>query len=759
MAEKVFFNGCPAAGCHQNCALKVRVRDGKIFKIESAEYPGEPTARVACLKGLASMRLVYHPDRLKFPLKRAGKRGEGKWTRISWDEAFDSIAGKLLKIKEIYGPQAVMVKEGGSSSVGTLMGRALGRRFASAWGAGGSFDTKGHFSDGGVPAASLMIFGTSGQSHDVQDYVHSKMLILWGGNPAETSFRQMKYFLDARDAGAKLVVIGPLFDATAAKADQWVPIRSGTDAALALGMMNVMITRGLFDKDYVAQHTVGPFLVRADDKHFMRRDGKYAVWDEKTGQPGNHDAVSNPALYGDFTIEGVRCKPAFELLAQRAAQYPPDKSAGITGVPPETIIKLAKEYATSKPAAIKMFHGMARTIHGSMGCRAIMVMAAMAGNIGIHGGGASTPMTPSLPLNAKAVGSPPGAPGKRGMPGSKSAFRGWAMVRDENPYPVKALLGAYRNEMQSYGSMAGYQDIYSRMELVSVSDIFMTRTAQNADIVLPEASIFERDDIMVSHNHVLRMEKAIEPLYECKSALDIWSGIARRVGLAKYFDHSLEDYMRMLLDTRHPSLAGITLERLEQEKLVRADVPLVRDVPFADQKFPAPSGRIELYQERLLAFGEELPLHKEPLESPRSSPLAQKYPLSFFSVKGRTTTQSVLANIDWMQEVEDKALLDMNPVDADARGIKDDDPVVVFNDRGKAKLKARLNQTVPPGAVNTDHGPWPEHFLAGHYNDLLHRVDDLNNINPAMEIEPVVSDTRGACHQIVYDCLVEVAKA
>ena len=762
MGEKVFYNTCPAAGCHQYCATKVWVKDGKIFKIESADYPEEPDARMVCLRGLSSLRFVYHPDRLKYPMKRAGQRGEGKWQRITWDEAFDTIAGKLLEIKEKYGAHAVKVISGGSSSVGLINGLLIGIRFANTWGAGGAFEAKGYFSDGGAPAASLLILGVSGQTHDDRDFLNSMMLILWGLNAAVTNYLEMKSVLDARDKGVKLVVIGPVFDPTAAKADLWVALRAGTDAALALAMINTIIKQGLHNKDYIAKYTVGPFLVGEHTKLFLREDGKHLVWDEKTGKAMPCDAASSPALLGNFTVKGSRCQTAFQLLKERAAQYPSEKASEITGVPAETITKLAVEYATSKPSAIKMGYGMTRSLHSNQGCRAIITLAAITGNIGISGGGASSPLeaTP-VTLNNNAVISPPGAPGSKTIPGSRSATRGWIAIREGKPYPIKALLCAYNNNLISYGNINGYLEIFSKMDLITVADVFMTRTAKYADIVLPEATIFERDDVAISHNHVLRMEKAIEPLYESRPAWEIWSELARRVGLGEYFQHTAQDYIKMLLESKNPSLAGITAERLEKEKIVRAKVPFIPEIPFGDKRFPTPSGRIEFYQEKWLEFGEELPLHKEPLESPRTSPLAQRYPLSLLTIKSRITTQTILANIDWLEKlekVEPKAILDINPQDAQKRGIKDGDMVAVFNDRGKVKLKAMLNQSVPPGTVNTYHGSWPEHFAEGHYNDLLYRVDDLTAINPSLEIEPIVSDSKAAANYNSYDCLVEVKK-
>jgi anaerobic selenocysteine-containing dehydrogenase len=737
------------------------VRDGEIRKVESADYPGDPTARSICLKGLSSVRLVYHPDRLKYPLKRVGDRGEGKWQKITWDEAFDTIAAKLLDVKKKYGPESVKVIAASSSHVGLLMGRLMAARFANVWGAGGAFEPKSHWlADMRIPAASLLTLGDSGQSHRLQDLLHSKMVIIWGGNPAETYFPEMRFILDAKDRGAKIVVIGPLFDATAAKADQWVPIRPATDAALAMAMIHVIIQEGLYDKDFVMRYTVGPFLVRGDSKLFLREEKEYRVWDLSTNGPCPVETASDPALFGSFAVDGVTCKPAFQVLAERAAYYTPERVEGITGIPAETIRGLALEYGRSKPAAIRMYYGMSRTLNSTLSSRAAITLAAITGNIGLSGGGASIPqITPSIVLNEQGVACPTGAPGVKSLPGSKSSIRGWKQIREGKPYPIKVLFNSFRNDLQCDGHVEGYQEIFKEIDLVVVMDIFMTRTAQYADIVLPEATIYERDDLVTATDYLQGMEKAIEPLYETKSALEIWSEIARRVGLGKYFRHGPRDYMKVLLDSSHPSVVGITLERLEKEKIIRGNVPYPPEIPFARKEFPTPSGRIEFYNELLVEFGQELPLHQETLESPLRSLLAKQYPLTFLTAKVRATTHSVMANVDWMKEVSSEPMLDMNPIDAEKRSIKDGDMVVAFNDRGKVKLKARLTEAVRPGTVNVPHGWWPEQFAEGHYSDLLHRIDDLSIIDPVLEEDFVIRDSRACSGLVHYDCLAEVQKA
>jgi molybdopterin-containing oxidoreductase family molybdopterin binding subunit len=766
MQEKTINTVCAYGGDHTYCILKLTVNEGEICKVESTDLPQCADHRCICPRGLSSPRLVYHPDRLKYPLKRVGARGEGKWQRISWDEALDTVASRLLEIKQKYGPEAVYIRRGGSSSVG-LFGRIMGGRFANTWGSS-EFETKGYFADGGEPAASLMVLGDSGQGHQCRDHANAKILILWGWNPAETSLRNMKEILNVRDGGTKLVVISPICTPTVAKADQWVPIRLGTDGALALGMLNVILEQGLHDQDYISKHTVGPLLIREDNKMFLREkdvlggdSDKYMVFDQKSGAPTNVDAANvMPSLSGSYaTAKEIICKPAFQLLAERVAEYPPKRVSEITGVPAETIRSLAIEYATAKPAAMKLCNGIARTYHSTMGLRAVYTLGSLTGNIGVRGGGVSTHHTDyKVALNIPAVTSPPGAPGTKDIPGTTDGFHGWKAIAEGKPYPIKAFLNRFQNTVQNYGHHRGYFDIFEKMDLVVAFDLFMTSTSQYADIILPETSVYEQSDIQLSEPYIIRMKPVIEPLYDTRPIFDIWSELGRRVGLGHYFNQTEEEIINTLLDSNHPSLAGITPDRLEKEVVVRANVPTTPRISFEDKKFPTPTGRIEFYKENLITFEQELPSHKEHMESPRTSPLAERYPLSLISIKRRTRTQSITVP-DWILELEPGPFLDINPVDAADRGITDGQIVKVFNDRGQTKLRARLSEIVPPGAINIDHGWSPPDFIAGHYNDLLLSVDDLQQSNPTLNIEPIVHDAKGAGHMLFYDILVEVSRA
>lgn len=774
-ATRVTYAICPGGGCHQSCPLKVYIQDEKVVKVEPADfYQEEPRMRNACLKAYASVRWVYSPDRIKYPMKRVGERGSGKWERISWDEALDTIASKLKETKEKYGPRAVMAKFGGSSTVGNLGGRLIAGRFASLWGDGGGVPP-GYTTDGGVPAGKLYVFGPGASQigTDSLDFVNSKLLIQWGGNTAESAFREMRHVVEAIETGTKFVVVGVIFDPTAAKADQFISVRLATDAALALSMIHTIITEGLYDAQFVKDYTVGPFLVRADNKKFLRESDvqsggaadKYIVWDNaskawKAVAPKTQSIPGvDPALLGSYTVGNIACKPAFQLLADRAAEYPAAKAAEITTVPAETIVRFAREYATTKPACIFMPAGLVRHFHGNIGARAIATLSVITGNVGVRGGGpGGGAVVGRVALNTSPISSPAGAPGTERVPGARCEMDVWIAIR-EGKYPFKAFLGGYRNFMQAYGNAKNYRETFSKLDFIAQIGLFLDMTTSYADIVLPDATVFERADLMSDpYSQYVYLTQPIKPLYECKPNYEIFAEIAKRVGLGEHFTKTPEEWMQVMLQSDAPGMKDITLERLKKEGAAAPNVPFRMVVSYADRKFNTPSGRIEFYNELLIPFGEELPIHKENLESPRTSPNAAKYPLSYMTKRKRNFMQTIFPNVDWLRKLEPEPKLDINPVDAAKRGIMDGDVVRVYNDRGECVVKARLTQAVPPGLVNIDHGWWEEHFIKGHYNYLTWPIDDSRTINPVLVLPIILADFAAAQHTLIYDVLVEVEK-
>jgi anaerobic dimethyl sulfoxide reductase subunit A len=772
---RVTYGQAACAGCHMRCPLKVTIQDDRIAKIETADFfTEEPRMRHACLKAYATVKWTYNPDRIKYPMKRVGDRGSGKWERISWDEALNTIAGKMKETKDKYGSRQVMIAFGGSSTVGNWGGRTASSRFASIFGSGGAF-AGGYTTDGGVPAAMMYTFGTSSISTSSLAFKESKLLIQWGGNIGESAIREMRHVVEARAGGTKFTVVGVIFDATAAKADQFIGVRLATDTALALSMINTIITENLYDKAYVSNYTVGPLLVRADTKKLLREADavpggsadNYMIWDtaSNSAKPvapkAQLAAGVTPALMGSFTANGIACKPAFQLLADRAAEYPADKAQEITNVPAQTIVDFAREYATTKPACIYIPAGLVRTYHGNISARAVGTLAAICGNVGVRGGGpGGTVQVGGLKLNTAALTSVKGAPGVETIPNTTCEAEGWMAIKS-GKYPIRTYIGGYKNFMQAYGNAAGYKEIFSKFDFVAQIGIYMDMTTSYADIVLPDVTTFERMDIIADpYNLYITLTDPIAPLYEAKPNYEIFAELAKRLGFGDQFTQTAEQNMQTMISGDDPTLKGITWDKLKQIGWARANVPFQLQPSYADKKFPTTTGRVEFYQELLIPMGEELPVHKESLESPRSSPNAAKYPLSYMTKRSRYFTQTSYSNSDWIRKIVPEPLLEINPVDAAKRDIKDGDVVRTFNDRGEAVCKARLTQAVPPGLVNINHGWWPQDFVRGHYNYPTWAIDDAKTINPSLANAFIAKDPGKAAgqHTMIYDVLVQVEK-
>ena len=794
MATKTVLSICPGNGCHAGCIHQTHVEDGKITKSERLTYPDGDTGDI-CVKGVAGARLPYHPDRLKYPLKRAGKRGEGKWERITWEQALDEIAEKMQSIRKQYGPESILFEPYGNSVPVSETQMLLGDRLKNLLEA--TDFAQGCGIDSGSMFSSYFSYGTSFACWlDPRLMVEgkTKYIIIWGTNPAEMGIRAWRFVREAQKNGAKVVDIGVIEDPTAKGSDWWIQVQPGSDNALALAMIDVIIKENLYDEEYVAKHTNGPFLVRTDNGKMLRESdispegsaSNYVVWDSISGKPetivpyvGGREGIK-PALKGTFTASGIECKPAFQLLAELASEYTCQKASAISKVPVETIQKLAREYATTKPAMILVRHGLRYTNAGNAH-RSMEALAAITGNTGKMGGGIlngtctqGSANAPLLKLNDDPIKHPTPARSK-----IVSMAQYMECIRTGKPYPIKAFIMYASNLFHSFPSWRRWrEDILPNLDLLVVNDIFMTATAEYADYVLPDCTLFERDDMDIGLNgYILWLEKAIEPMYECKPPIYFWSELAKRLGFGEYFDKTLDEWTALRLDSRDPSITGIdppiTVERLKKEKMIRANVPEGIFYPWGPMQFPTPSGRIEFYHEQLLSAGDALPVFKESLESPRSA-LAKKYPMVFMTANNRYFMHTQFANDPKILEQYIKEPhLSINPEDARKRSISNDDVVTVYNDRGKLKAKALITGEVPPGVVNIPHGWWPRQYIEGHYRDLIASIATMKIRDKSREIywdlayEQWQKGTGGQYPETIlafspdslFDCLCEVKKA
>jgi molybdopterin-containing oxidoreductase family molybdopterin binding subunit len=723
---------CPAHCGIDCCGILAHVKGDRIIKVEPGDFP-DPRDRRICLRGLSSLEITYHPERLKYPLKRVGERGEGEFERISWDEAFETISNKFRDIAERYGWRAIGWVLGGPGAGTTKFGAYL--RLASltqstrvsAWGYG----------DAGLPCGSRVIFG----AHLPFTFFlpallppsEPELVVVWGSNPAESQpLLIMRKILDAKEKGAQLVVIDPRYTVTASKADEYLGIKPGTDAALALGLMHVIFSKGLQHDDFIRRYTNGSYLVRTDTGKFLRgkdlgekKAEKYVVWDTVSNSP----SIAAPtevksALTGTYTVNGVECKPSLQLLMDLAEQYTPKKASEITGISAELITKLAEKIGTVKTTAFVTHMGLARTYHGDISMRSMGTVAAITGNVSASFGSGHLPAV----LNWE--------PFLHTIPEKPTYHRlGILQLYDAaisgNPFPIKAVWFSFINFVnQCANSGKIINEVFPNLEFIVTADMFMTPAARYADILLPACSYLEFSDFLPHpYPYVQLQQKVIEPLYESKSDVDIAAGFAKRLGFGEYFEGGEEGFIDIIM--KDPSLSGITREKLKQQGAM--NLPFIPDTGQKfDVQLSTPSHKIEIYAESLVEFGQALPVYLPPLEAPVKSEKT-KYPLAFIQGHSRFRTHSMFANVSSLLQMNPKPVVEINPTDAKRRNISDSDLVTVFNDRGRTTLKARVTEGVRPGVINITEGWWLEQFEEGSGN---HLTSDIINPVHAFVYEP-----------------------
>ncbi len=718
--------GCPAHNCGGRCLLIAHVEDGIITRLETDDRPdrvSDPQLR-ACARGRAYLRRQYHPDRLTHPLRRVAARGEGRFERISWDEALDLLAGEIRRVRETYGNGALFVPYG-TGSYNQTNGSQTARRLLNLY--GGCLGIWNSYSWGATNVATPTVYGTLQTGNQRQDWLNARYILMWGWNPAEMRDGTNSDYLVklAREQGARVVCVDPRMTMSAAAlADEWVPIRPGTDVAMMSAMAHVMLTEDLHDDAFIRTHCVG--------------------FDDSQMPAGCAEAES----YSDYIL-GLR----------DGVPKTPEWAEAITGVPRETIARIAREYATTKPGVLYQGYGMQRRAYGEQVVRAGCVLAAITGNVGVAGGWASglalqapdggplwnvfpvgrNPVGASIPvflwteavLRGRELGAEDGVLFDEAVPEGRTVRedRGGNVDPDRRlDAEIKLIWAVASNALlNQHAHIDRTARILANEELVefiAVQDNFLTPTGRFADLVLPACTQFETwglEDGWKYGDEVILMPPLVEPLAETKSDYRICAEVAERLGIGEAYTEGRDERgwiawaVERYRERRFPDIPS--LDELEAGNAGVWSRPVTEPaVAFADFRadpeahpLPTSSGRIEIFSKQLHDMGRPdevpaVPKYVPEWESP-FGPEAASHPLQAMGHHTMARVHSTHANNDWLAEAFPQRLF-INELDARERAIRDGDRVRVFNHRGATVLPCRVTNRIMPGVVDIPQGAW-----------------------------------------------------
>jgi anaerobic selenocysteine-containing dehydrogenase len=648
--EEVIKTNC--RGCHGGCGVLVHVRDGTIIKLEGD--PDFPTNHGSmCSKGLAFHQLVYHPDRVKYPLKRVGKKGEGKWQRISWDEAFETIVNKLKQVIKENGAESIVLAQGTSRE-----GESFLARFGNLLGTPNVM-AAGHFCYLTRVGASLVTCGNL----PISDYDGDpKCVVVWGSNifwtnPDEYTGENLCRVLGQ---GAKLIVVDPRLTYTSSRADIWLQLRPGTDTALAFGILNVIISEKLYDKEFVEKYTHG--------------------WDK---------------------------------FVERVKQYPVEKVAEITWVPAEKIREAARLFAKTKPATIQWGISIEQNINCIDNDRILIDLLAITGNLDVKGGSAfflpPKGQTISQFTYHKELSPEQSAKYVAGeahklchMIGLVPENYVYNAVLTGKPYPVRAILLQASNPVVTRPNAKMVYKALSQVEFLSVADFFLTPTAELADIFLPAATWLEVDytgGFFFRHGFLFPRKKIVQ-IGECKSDFEIWNELGRRMGQKQWGANHIGDLDQILAP------GGVTWADVRDKPYLRGEVKYRK---YLEKGFSTPTRKVELYCTIFEKWGyDPLPTYKEVPESPVSNPqVAKDYPYILITgPRSPVFFHSEHRMIPWLRECHPDPMIDIHPDTAKKHSIKEGDWVYIESPRGRIKQRARMAPGIHPQVVCIQHGWW-----------------------------------------------------
>jgi len=795
---EVFRSNCGGGGvgCDHSCGVLIYVKDGRLVKVEGdPNYPYNQGR--LCSKALAITQIVYHPDRILHPMKRVGERGEGKWQKITWEEAFDIITTKLKEIKEKYGPEAVAFHSGTGRGYSPWISKLCFSFGSPNW------VTPGHYCYFPRILGNALTFGVRLDSwvdcaHQFPDRYKNpawrkpECLIIWGANTPETAtlLTFNGWIVDLMRMGTQLVVVDPRLTFAASKAKLWLQIRPGADAALALGMLHVIVEEGLYDREFVEKWTNAPFLVRCDTNRLLRErevtgkeSANFVVWDSKTNQPAIWDIKElkyvppeiEPTLDVEVDVKladgrVVRCKTVWRMFRERLKEYSPERVSEITWVPSNKIVEAARFFATTKPAAIQQGLSLDQSHQSFQNQRLISLLMALTGNFDIPGGWTSERKPWNIISHDMAWGweKLPLEVAKKCLDISKHPLLNEAGVFSPanpndfietmitgKPYKVRALVSIGGGCLLTSGE--GTKRIIEglmKLDFIVQADLLPSPMTEIADVVLPVATWVERFNLKAWWTPLTAQCKALR-VGDVKCDLEIICELGRRLCPDKWLWKTPEELFDWCLKP-----LNITFKEFRERMPMYPPYlykKYEKGLERRDGKpgFNTPSGKVEIWCSYVEGLGiDPLPHHTEPYESPYSTPwLTKEYPFilttggrkpAFFHSEGR--------QIPWLRELHSDPLVEINTKTAEQLGIKDGDWVYIETRRGRCKMKAKLSIGIHPKVIRAEHNWWYPEKLG---KAPLHQVLEPNcNQVVSYEIpDPAIGSTP------VRTCLCKVYKA
>ncbi len=663
--------------------VTVREQSGRRVAVKIAGDPTHPTTDgVLCTKVSRYLERVYHPDRLLHPLKRVGRKGEGRFERVGWDEALAEIAARLSAIAAVDAQRIVPYSYAGT--MGMVQGEAMAQRFFHRL--GGSFLDRTICATAGAEALQYTLGTRDGT--DIEQFGNAKLIVFWGANAIASNLHLWSRAQAAKRNGAKLVAIDPYRSLTAEKCHQHIALLPGTDGAFALGVMHVLIREGWLDRDYIERYTLG-----------------------------------------------------FDALAERAASFDPQRVARLCGIDAAEVEGFAHDYASLRPAAIRLNYGMQRAAGGGNAVRAIASLPALTGHWRDPAGGVLLSTSGNYPVDAQRLYRPDLLAGRTPRTINMATI-GHDLLRADPP--IDALIVYNSNPVAVAPQSREVAEGFAREDLFTVVlEQFRTDTADYADFVLPATTQLEHVDVHKSYGHLylLANTPAIEALGEALPNSEIFRRLANAMGYREAAFDDSDDQLAAQAFAQQGPTANFDWPRLKARGWERLNLPATH-APFAQGGFPTPSGRCEFWSDTLAKLGmDPLPGYVPPNEGPTSNvQLAQRYPLAMISPPARNFLNSSFVNVSSLRAIEGEPTLEIHPDDAAARGIADGARVRVFNDRGALDLAARVTDRARRGCVVALSVWWKKLAADGrNANELTSQA--LTDIGRAPTF---------------YDCLVDV---